>query len=117
MSSRPASLDALIVLIHISTHALRDGCDRARDLFMLNRLRSHPEAAACLEATYQALGVDGPMREHLEDALLDLVPVRGLPAVEALSVSAMLSGVLVGLLIADSALPIDELDLPVRRAQ
>jgi hypothetical protein len=101
------------VLIHISTQALREGCDRARDLFLLSRLRSHEEAAAGLDVTYDALGVDGPMREHLEDALLDLVPVRGLPAVEAMSVSAMLAGVLVGLLIADSALPVDELDLPV----
>ena len=109
----PSPAVALVALIHISTHALREGCDRARDLFLLNRLRDHHEAAAGLEATYSALGVDGPMREHLEDALLDLVPVRGLPAVEAMSVSAMLAGVLVGLLIADSALPADELDLPV----
>ena len=100
-------------VIHISTHALREGCDRARDLFLLNRLRDHEEAAAGLDETYQALGVDGPMREHLTDALLDLVPVRGLPAFEAISVNAMLAGVLVGLLIADSALPADELDLPV----
>jgi hypothetical protein len=34
---------------------------------------------------------------------------------EAAAMASMLSGVLVGLLIADSALPSDELDLPVTR--
>jgi hypothetical protein len=43
------------------------------------------------------------------------VPVEGVPALEAVAASSILSGVLVGLLIADSALPSDELDLPVTR--
>lgn len=42
-----------------------------------------------------------------------VVPVEGAPALEATVAASMLSGVLVGLLIADSALPSDELDLPV----
>ena len=41
------------------------------------------------------------------------MPVRGVPIIEATTVVSMLAGVLVGLLIADSALPADKLDLPV----
>ena len=82
-------------------------------MFLLNRLREHDEAAAGFEAVYQALGVDAEMREALESALADLVPVRGVPVLEATTVVSMLAGVLVGLLIADSSLPADELDLPV----
>jgi hypothetical protein len=108
-----SSVAVLIALIRISAHALRDGCERARDIFLLSRLRDHDEAAAGLQLTYDALGVDEEMREHLQAALLDLVPLRGLPAVEAMTVGSMLAGVLVGLLIADSASPGEELDLPV----
>ena len=53
------------------------------------------------------------MRHQLEAALLELIPVRGLPVIEAASASSMLAGVLVGLLIADSTLPAQELDLPI----
>ena len=64
-------------------------------------------------AVYRALGVDARMRERLQEALLDLVPVRGEPVIESTATSSMLAGVLVGLLIADSSLPGEELDLPV----
>ncbi len=80
---------------------------------MLNRLRSEAEAEAGFTATYEALGLDLGMRQRLEEALIRLVPVKGIPALEAASVSSMLAGVLVGLIIADSTLPIEELDLPV----
>ena len=53
------------------------------------------------------------MRERLEQSLAELVPVKGVPALEAATVGGMLTGVLVGLLMADSALPTQELDLPV----
>ncbi len=100
-------------MIQISADALRQGCERAHDLFLLNRLRAPDEAAAGFAAVYQALGVDPGMRESLEQSLVDLVPVKGVPAFEATTAAAMLAGVLVGLLIADSALPTEELDLPV----
>lgn len=80
---------------------------------MLNRLRGHEEAAASFDAVYRALGIDTSMREQLESALQELVPVKGVPALEAASAVSMLAGVLVGLLIADSALGVEELDLPV----
>lgn len=101
-------------MIQISEYALSDGCQRARDLFLLNRLRNHDEAAAGLDATCRALGFDAEMRERLQEALADLVPVKGMPAVEALAAASLVAGVLVGLLIADSSLPAEELDLPVR---
>lgn len=103
-------------MIQISEDALRDGCERAHDLFLLNRLRAQHEAAASFDAVYRALGIDSEMREGLERALGELVPVKGAPIVEATTVVSMLAGVLVGLLIADSAFPAEELDLPVADA-
>lgn len=100
-------------MIQVSSDALRDGCDRAHDLFLLNRLRGHEAAAAGFESVFDALGIDSAMRERLQSALADLVPIKGVPAVEAIAEASMLSGVLVGLLIADSATPATELDLPV----
>jgi hypothetical protein len=100
-------------MIQISPDALDEGCERARDLFLLTRLRASDDAAAGFGAVYQALGVSSEMRERLEKALAELVPVRGVPALEATAVGGMRMGVLVGLLIADSALPLDELDLPI----
>jgi hypothetical protein len=98
-------------MLSISDEALREGCDRARDLFMLGRLQG-ADAAGTFAAVFAALGVDPRMRADLERAVADIVPVQGAPALEAAATAAMLSGVLIGLLIADSALPSDELDLP-----
>ncbi|HEY1516998.1 MAG TPA: hypothetical protein VGF91_11305 [Solirubrobacteraceae bacterium] len=103
-------------MIQISQDALRDGCERAHDLFLLNRLRGHQEAAASFEAVYEALGIDAQMRDVLQRALSDLVPVKGVPVIEATTLVSMLAGVLVGLLIADSSFPAEEFDLPVRPA-
>lgn len=103
-------------MIQISEDALREGCERAHDLFLLNRLRGRHEAAASFEAVYRALGIDPSMREDLERALRELVPIKGAPIVEATTAVSMLAGVLVGLLIADSSLPAEELDLPVADA-
>ena len=100
-------------MLQISETALRDGCERARDLFMLNQVRGRDEAAATFDAVFEALGLDADMRAKLHDALVDLVPVKGDPLLEANTVVSMLAGVLAGLLIADSATPADELDLPV----
>ena len=98
-------------MIQIPEDALREGCERARDLLMLNRLRAPDEAAVSIAAVYEALGIDSDMRERLEEALRAMVPIDGLPVLEATMLGSMASGVLVGLLIADSALPTEELDL------
>src|SRR2546423_13296272 len=100
-------------MLQISPDALRDGCERAHDLFRLNRLRGRALAAQSFEAVFDALGVDAPMRERLHDEIVELLPVRGDPMIEAGTAVSILAGVLVGLLIADSALPGEELDLPV----
>jgi hypothetical protein len=97
-------------MIQISQDALREGCERAQDLFLLNRLRAPDDAAAGFAAVYEALGVDAQMRDRLEEVLKELVPVEGLPVLEAAMLGGMASGVLVGLLIADSTLPSEELD-------
>lgn len=103
-------------MIQISEHALRDGCERAHDLFLLNRLRAHEEAAASFDAVYCAFGIDGERRDELRNALQELLPLKGAPVLEATAIASMLSGVLVGLLIADSSFPAQELDLPVADA-
>lgn len=93
-------------MIQISPDALRDGCDRAHDLFMLSRLRAPDDAVAGFAAVHRALGIDEGMRQRLEQSLAKMIPVKGLPLVEATALSSLQAGVLVGLLIADSALPI-----------
>jgi hypothetical protein len=103
-------------MLSIPHPALREGCDRARDLFLLTRLQGFGAGAETMAAVFHALGVDGDMREELERAVRDLVPVEGAPALEATVAASMMSGVLVGLLIADSALPADGLNLPVSRS-
>lgn len=100
-------------MLQISAQALREGCERAHDLFSLNRLRPHHEASSRVDAVYQALGIDGEMRERLKEALIELLPVKGLPMLEEATAASMAEGVLVGLLIADSLFPAEELDLPV----
>jgi hypothetical protein len=102
-------------MLSISDDALREGCERAQDLFKLGRLQASVDAAATFAAVFAALGVDPGMRAELERAVAAIVPVEGAPLLEAATKASMLSGVLLGLLIADSALPSDELDLPVTR--
>jgi hypothetical protein len=102
-------------MLSITDDALREGCERARDLFLLARLQGGPAAAgATMARVFDALGVDAEMRAELERTAADLVPVEGAPALETVASASIVSGVLVGLLIADSAVPRDELDLPVR---
>ena len=81
------------------------------------RSRWRKSSPACAEAHWRRLWrlLRGILarRERLQSAVARLVPVEGLPGLEATAVASMLAGVLVGLLIADSALPAEELDLPV----
>ena len=46
---------------------------------MLNRLRGHDAAAQSFDAVFDALGLDGAMRERLQEALLEMIPVKGDP--------------------------------------
>jgi hypothetical protein len=100
-------------MLTITPDTLREGCERAQDLFRLNSLRTEDQAAESFDAVFEALGFDPHMRRHLQERLAALVPVKGDPMLEASTTMSMAAGVLIGLLIADSALPADELDLPV----
>jgi hypothetical protein len=100
-------------MLQISAEALREGCERAHDLFMLNRLRGWEDAAEGFDAVFDAFGVDAGMRERLHDALVELVPLKGDPMVEATIAVSMLAGLVVGLFVADSAIPADEPELPI----
>src|SRR4051794_37764114 len=100
-------------MLSISPDTLREGCDRAHDLFTLNSMRRPEEAADSFDAVFGALGFDHGMRARLQDTLAELVPVKGDPMLEANTTMSMAAGVLSGLLIADSSLPADELALPL----
>jgi hypothetical protein len=100
-------------MLNVSAESLQDGCDRAHDLFRLNSMRGHGAAADSFDAVFEALGFDYSMRARLQDTLVELVPVKGDPMLEASTTMSMAAGVLIGLLVADSALPAEELDLPV----
>jgi hypothetical protein len=56
-------------MLSIPAEALRDGCDRARDLFLLTRLQAPGPAAETFTAVFDALGVDTEMRAELERAV------------------------------------------------
>jgi hypothetical protein len=61
-------MSSILRMIQISEDALRKGCERAEDLFRLNRLRAYDDAGAWFDAVYWALGVDVGMRQELEKA-------------------------------------------------
>jgi hypothetical protein len=100
-------------MLNVTPEKLREGSDRAHDLFMLNAARPPAAAADSFDAVFEALGFDQTMRARLQDTLMHLVPVKGDPMLEASTTMSMAAGVLIGLLIADSTLPADELDLPI----
>ena len=99
-------------MLQISPAALEEGCERARDMLLLNRLRESQDAADGFGAVFEAFGIDGEMRTKLEEAVVASLPVSGVPVAEAAMAGSMLAGVLAGLLIADAALPPDELEWP-----
>lgn len=103
-------------MLSITDEALRDGCERARDLFLLSRLQGPEAGSLTMSAVFEALGVDEEMRARIERTAADLLPVEGVPALEAVATASVVSGILVGLLIAESAMPHDDLDLPVRHS-
>jgi hypothetical protein len=100
-------------MLNISDDSLREGCERAHDLFKLNSVRDREVASDSFDAVFGALGLDYRMRARLQDTLVELVPVKGDPMLETNITMSMAAGVLIGLLVADSALPVDEFDLPV----
>lgn len=101
-------------MLNIPEQALRDGSERACDLFRLGRLSSPQDAEAALAALWRAFGIGPGQLQQLSDYLSDIVPISGVPEIEAPMSWGLAAGVLVGLLIADSAMPLDALgDLPI----
>jgi hypothetical protein len=101
-------------MLNISEQALREGAERARDLFRLGRLSSHEDAEAVAQGLWSAFGIGPERLRELVGYLDDLMPISGLPEIEAPMSWGLAAGVLVGLLIADSAAPLDAFgDLPV----
>ena len=97
-------------MLKISQQEMREGAQRARDLFMLQRLRPTAEAEAGFDALWARFGIAAEERDELIDHLVELLPVSGVPEIEGPATWGLLAGVLVGLLIADSATPIDGFD-------
>ena len=101
-------------MLNIPEQALHEGAQRACDLFRLGRLRPQEDAERSFQALWRAFGVSPEQQEELVGYLMDIVPVTGAPEVEGPIAWGLVAGVLVGLLIADSATPLDALgDLPV----
>ena len=101
-------------MLHISDEALREGSERARDLFALGRLSSQEDAAEVFQRLWTAFGIGPEKLQELLDELAQIMPISGVPEIEAPLSWGLTAGVLVGLIIADSATPLDELgDLPI----
>ncbi len=101
-------------MLKISEQALREGAERACDLFRLGRLRTPAEADEVIQALWRAFGISEAQQQVLAAYLADMVPITGLPDVEGPMTWGLAAGVLVGLLVADSAAPLDGLgDVPV----
>jgi hypothetical protein len=101
-------------MLKISEQALREGAERACDLFRLGRLRAPDGAEDAYQALWRAFGISAEQQQELAAYLADIVPVRGMPDIEVPMTWGLAAGVLVGLLMADSASPLDPLgDVPV----
>jgi len=101
-------------MLNVSEQALREGAERACDLFRLGRLSSHDDAEAVVQRLWRAFGIGREQLQELDAYLSDIVPVAGVPEIEMPMAWGLAAGVLVGLLIADSATPLDAFgDLPI----
>ena len=105
----------LIKMLKITPEALEEGVQRATDIFYLQGLRSRKDAAEEIENIWAAFGVNPEQRERLLLSALAIVPIEGDTEVEAHMLWGVLAGVLIGLIIADSATPLEELDIPTYR--
>ncbi len=91
------------MLLRIDDDALRDGLERAADLFKLHRLSDHENANELVAAVFANFGIDADAHTELCAAVAEMLPIAGQPVTEALMASSMCAGALVGLLIADAA--------------
>jgi hypothetical protein len=99
-------------MLQIDHPTLREGLARAEDLLKLHRLSSPEEAQELASAVLGNFGIDELGRIEMNDALRQMLPIQGDPVVETVMTSSMLSGVLVGLLIAGAALRVEPGAIP-----
>lgn len=109
---QPAGIFADPFMLNIDDQTLREGLDRAADLFKLQRLSTHDDAEVLAASVYANFGLDEGRRLELIESLIDMLPISGDPLAEGLMASAMSAGVLVGLLIAHAGLGADPDALP-----
>jgi hypothetical protein len=91
-------------MLRVDDETLREGLDRAADLFKLHRLSTHDDAELLAAAVFANYGIDEIRHRELMVSLVEMLPVSGDPLAEGLMASSMSAGVLVGLLIANAAL-------------
>lgn len=91
-------------MLRVDDESLREGLDRATDLFKLHRLSAHEDAERLAAAVFANFGIDERRRLQLTTSLLQMLPISGDPLAEGLMASSMSSGVLVGMLIASAAM-------------
>lgn len=92
-------------MLFVDDENLRIGLERADDLFRLHRMSEFVDSQAIASAVFANFGVDDQKRYQLVEALVEMLPSTGDPLVQGLMASSMCAGVLVGLLIADAAVP------------
>jgi hypothetical protein len=99
-------------MLFVDRQTLRIGLERAHDLLRLHRLSGFADAELMASKAFANFGLADSERPLLADALVKMLPVTGNPLMESLMASSMGAGVLVGLLIADAALPTDAGPVP-----
>jgi hypothetical protein len=92
-------------MLRLDEETLRLGLERASDLFRLHRLSGFVAAEALEVAVFENFGVDEERRAKLVAALVEMLPVTGDAFAQGLMASSMCAGVLVGLLLAQAAVP------------
>jgi hypothetical protein len=105
-----ATLPAL--MLYIDDQTLREGLERAADLFKLQRLSSYHDAEHLAASVYANFGLDEGRRTELIKSLIEMLPISGDPVAEGLMASSMSAGVLIGLLIASAAMGSDPDAIP-----
>lgn len=101
-------------MLQIDDQTLREGLDRAEDLFKLQRLSALEDAEELPAAVFANFGIDEHRRDELTQSLVEMLPISGDPLAEGLMTSSMCAGVLIGLLLANAAMEADPDAVPDR---
>jgi hypothetical protein len=99
-------------MLQIDQPTLREGLERAGDMLKLHRLSSADRGELLAAAVLANFGIDNLGRIELNDALHQMLPISGDPVLEAVMSASMAEGVLVGLLLATTALRLGPDEVP-----